>query len=515
MNSLPGPDEEMGTVAWATIDGKIHDMARRRIGSPLDVMVVTASISAMRIPLQVDLDAVRQSVQGWTPRAAMSALAAVLHEVREAGVDPEKHRRFIPNLSDQARPYAERWLADSDGHPTQILLAEQYVGLAGLLALQASDLQGDDDHVALIGRLIAASLAMPDLVSDKDMLLSLCRMSLFAEAHDWADHLNVARKLVRLLTFTDRSIDYDAHCRSAFGIGFEDAWLMTAAFAVIGSNLGRESGFYPWQLTSHPGGFDVGTLAAGRELWTQSLADAIERSTADVEHLGWSFRAFAERPITVDGDDQIVVWTRPFAEKAFPFGVFALAQRVASMQGIPMPVIREDCSLVLEELIDDELADGFPHLVEIVTEEQQRKEFARAPFLVGQCDWLLIEDRYVVALEARHRPYSFKAQAIGDLSDLYKDIEVSIVDKVEQCDIALANADHAGYLSGKTPVAVIVNSCPVPVSPLLYDHVERRLAERNITPFATNTRTPSLLSPPSICIRSCAEPVGRGEASEA
>ena len=213
------------------------------------------------------------------------------------------------------------------------------------------------------------------------------------------------------------------------------------------------------------------------------FSEAVQRATQDTNRLGWSFRAFVERPITVDGGDQIVVWPRAFAEKAFPFGVIALAERVATSQGIGIDIIRQECATILEEWVDSEVVEEIPHLNTIITEADQKTRFKGAGYRNKQTDWLLVEDKFVVALEARHRPYSYKAQAVGDLSDLERDIELSIVNKIEQCDAALANAANAGLLVSRRPLAVVVNSCPVPVSPVLMHHIEARLAERKITPY--------------------------------
>lgn len=458
-------------------------MSSRRLRQPLDLIVVAGSLSSLGIPANIDLDTVRRDLAGWAPRTVMEALAIVLHNVREAGGEPDEHRRFLAHLAPAVREKAERWLDESDDQRRQVLLSEQFVAIAGLIALEQSSPSGDDDRGELVSRLIAGSLAVADLVGVEDLLLDISRMVLFAESQAWSDELTVARAIVRLLCKPSRKIDYDALCRSGFGVGFEEAWMMTAVFAVIGRHHGSDSGLYPWKFSGEEGGLDDATLAAGRRLWLQTLSEAVERATQDTAKLGWSFRAFVERPITESGDEHIVVWPRAFEEKAFPFGVFALAQRVAGAAGIPMDQVREDCSDVLEELISEQLASGYSHLREIITEDEQRTRFTGKPFRTQQADFLLVEDRYVVALEVRHRPYSYKAQAVGDLGDLERDIELSIVNKIEQCDAALENAERSGLLDGRTPIAVVLNSCPVPVSPLLMMHIERRLTERNITPF--------------------------------
>ena len=447
------------------------------------MMIVAASIRAMGVPVQVDLADVRSTLAGRTPRAVMTAFAQTLHSVRDAGIDADAHRRFLPNLSTAVQPYAARWL-DESGAPRHVLLSEQYVAIAGLIALEQSDNAGNDEASSLVAPLVAASLAVPDLLGATDLLLDVSRMVLFAESQEWSDQITVARALVRLVSAPHRTIDFDAHCRATFGIGFEEAWMMVAVFAVIGGHAAGETPPDGWPAKGQPGGYDDATLAAGRAMWTQTLFEAVQRATQDTNRLGWSFRAFVERPITVDGGDQIVVWPRAFAEKAFPFGVIALAERVATSQGIGIDIIRQECATILEEWVDSEVVEEIPHLNTIITEADQKTRFKGAGYRNKQTDWLLVEDKFVVALEARtHRPYSYKAQAVGDLSDLERDIELSIVNKIEQCDAALANAANAGLLVSRRPLAVVVNSCPVPVSPVLMHHIEARLAERKITPY--------------------------------
>ncbi len=458
-------------------------MPQMRLRRPTDAMVVAASLSAMHIRTEVDLDELRSQLSGWTPRAVLDALAEVLHHVREAGVDPDEHRRFLPNFSYEARPFAERWLDESDGNPRQVLLAEQFIAIAGLIALEQSDPAGRDDRGSLVSPLIVGSTAVPDILGVDEVLLDISRLSLFAPSQDWGDQLTVARRILRLLCADHRKIDYDAACRATFSVGLEEAWMMTAVFAVIGQRYGRTKCLYPWRFNGEPGGLGDDVLATGRQLWAQSLTEAVDRATEDCKNLGWSFRAFVERPITDNDGEQIVVWPRAFEERAYPFGLFALAQRVATKQGKSMDTVRQDCADVLEELVQEQLDECYPHLVEIISEADQRKIFTGERFRSKQSDWLLVEDKFVVALEARHRPYSFKAQAIGDLSDLQNDIEISIVNKLEQCDAALDNSHRSGLLAGRTAIAVIVNSCPVPVSPVLIDHVEEQLGKKNITPF--------------------------------
>ncbi len=110
-------------------------------------------------------------------------------------------------------------------------------------------------------------------------------------------------------------------------------------------------------------------------------------------------------------------------------------------------------------------------------------------FKPKRCDWLLIEDEYVVALEARNRPVSFKSQATGLLADLENDIEEAIIRKLEQCDHALANATTDGLMTDRKPVAVVVNSCPVPVTPLLIDHIEQHLTPDRFPYYAEHGYT--------------------------
>ena len=100
-------------------------------------------------------------------------------------------------------------------------------------------------------------------------------------------------------------------------------------------------------------------------------------------------------------------------------------------QGIERSSVREECGIVLEERVTELLGGPtpeYPHLNLVISEDEQKQRYSnRGRFKPKRCDWLLIEDEYVVALEARNRPVSIKSQATGLLADLEHDIEEAIV----------------------------------------------------------------------------------------
>lgn len=331
-----------------------------------------------------------------------------------------------------------------------MLLCEQYLSIAGLHAIAGSRSDGDADVEAAVRRIAAGGLIVGDFdgVDSDDLLLQISRLAMFAPHEGWGDQIAEGQALVPLLCALHRKIDFDQMCRAEAGIGLEESWSMTALFATLGGRNIVSNGLVSWPTNPEPGGYPVETLVAGKKLWSQTIDECVRRAKTDLRTPGFAFTAFTTRPLVVDGDDHLAVWPRAFSEKAFPFGLLALVERVCVAQGIERSAVRAECGIVLEERVTELLGGttpAYPHLDHVIGEDEQKRRYSnRGRFRPKRCDWLLIEDEYVVALEARNRPASLKSQATGLRTDLEHDIEEAIIRKLEQCDHALANATTDG-----------------------------------------------------------------------
>jgi hypothetical protein len=472
-----------------------HDVGMvRQVRQPIGTFIVVASLKTIRLPNKFSVADLHSELSGMHPRAVLSALRILLADVRDAGVEPVAHQRFLPLFSGIVQEFLVRWLDDDDEVP-HLVLCEQNLCNAGLHAIAGSSTTGDTDEAAAVRRIAAGSLIVADFdgIESDDMLLQISRLMMFAPHEGWGDQVSEAQALVPLLCAPHRKINFDQVCRAETGIGLEEAWSMTAVFATIGGRSDPKDSLLNWPTKPEPGGYPADTLTAGKKLWRQTIDECVQRAKTDLETPGFSFTSLTARPLVVDGDGQLAVWPRAFSEKAFPFGLLALVERVCIAQGIARSSVREECGIVLEERVSELLGGAtpaYPHLNHVIGETEQKKRYSiRGRFKPKRCDWLLIEDEYVVALEARNRPVSFKSQATGLLADLENDIEEAIVRKLEQCDHALANATIDGLMAGRKPVAVVVNSCPVPVTPLLIDHIEQHLTSDRFPYYAEHGYT--------------------------
>jgi hypothetical protein len=466
----------------------------RRVRQPIDTFVVVATLKTIGLRTKTTVADLHTELSGMHPRAALEALRTLLTDVRDAGIDRDAHKRFVPLFSGVVQRALTRWL-DDDDDVARVALCEQYLSIAGLHAVAGSSADGDTDVDVCLRKIAAGSLIVGDFdgVDSDDMLLQISRLAMFAAHEGWGDQIAEGQALVPLLCASHRRIKFDQLCRAETGIGLEEAWSMTALFATLGGRNIVSNGLVSWPTKPEAGGYSAETLIAGKKLWSQTIDECVDRAITDLRTPGFAFTAFTTRPLVVDGDDQLAVWPRAFSEKAFPFGLLTLVERVCVAQGLARSAVREECGIVLEERVAQLLggpAPAYPHLDHVVDEAEQKRRYSnRGRFKPKRCDWLLIEDEYVVALEARNRPVSLKSQATGLRADLEHDIEEAILRKLEQCDHALTNATFDGLMTGRRPVAIVVNSCPLPVTPLLVDYIEHSLVPDRFPHYAEHKYT--------------------------
>ncbi len=324
-------------------------------------------------------------LSGMHPRAVLSALRILLTEVRDAGVEPVAHQRFLPLFGGIVQQALVRWLDDGDEVP-HLVLCEQNLCNAGLHAIAASSTTGDTDEAAAVRRIAAGSLIVADFdgIESDDMFLQISRLMMFAPHEGWGDQISEAQALVPLLCAPHRKINFDQMCRAETGIGLEEAWSMTAVFATIGGRSEPKDSLLNWPTKPEPGGYPAASLIAGKELWTQTIDECVQRAKTDLETPGFSFTSLTARPLVVDGDGQLAVWPRAFSEKAFPFGLLALVERVCIAQGISRSSVREECGIVLEERVTELLGGAtptYPHLDRVIGETEQKKRYSNR----GRC----------------------------------------------------------------------------------------------------------------------------------
>lgn len=465
------------------------NQGERKLQYPLDILRAAASLRAIKPDAEEIESQFIAELSGMNPRSVLHATRYLLDRVHEAGIDPTSHLSFVAMLPTMLQPRAREWLAESPQR--RVLLSEQNICLAGIHALAKSNPSADTEDTLAVARIASASLAVADTCGAPkgSLLLSLSRAAQFSPSEGWVHAVAEAEALVPLLCASHRKINFNRICETATGVDLEAAWSMTALFATLGGR-NQPNTLLDWPTTEEPTwNYDEATRRAGRALWTQTLAECIDRSIEDLATPGYSFTAISDRPIIDDGEETIVVWPRAFSEKAFPFGLFALVERVCLAQGLERAQVRAECGMVMEEraaqLLDVE-GQRYAHLQDVLTEEQQKMRFTTSRYQPKRCDWLLVERKRLVALEVRHRPISLKGSATGTAGDLERDFEEAIVRKLVQCDHALANASEAGLLRGRTPLAVVVNSCPLPVTPLLMDHVAKELTPERAPFLARN-----------------------------
>jgi len=304
---------------------------------------------------------------------------------------------------------------------------------------------------------------------DLSMTVEITRLGLFYTQNDLSSWLDLAHELffevMPSMTDDHDFVDCGGVVSDAYGINFERFWALTV---VEGIAVSEAPGAIPlpqrvegWNVTEEE-------LAAWTTAWSSSIDDARAASRRDIDRAtGWSFEAFADRPLIQLGGGDKLVAVRPawIPSKATPAGMFWAVRHPFVAAGGSHSTWSQFMGRAVEELGRRLVARYLPHIK--VVEESEIVTWGTG----SNCDLMLLETG-VLAIDFVFRQFTKESSGTGNFADLAADLRKAAVQKLHQIDKSLAKGIAGSHLPPGSLYPMVVIGGPFPVNPLLYDAVQ-------------------------------------------
>lgn len=330
-----------------------------------------------------------------------------------------------------------------------------------------SDLEEQDRLLKELGNLL---LAIGDHLGVRtgrrpDLTLESARSEIFYHVSGHAEWCAVAWDLffetLPAMRGHTAFVDPDALLRPALGMTLEEYWVTTAAFGMASDGLE-----FPPRFKAP---LDLGDPAveARVTLWlpllTLNEAEAAQKAALDERNGNWSFTAFYSKPILrLDSGDHFPMRSRFLAEKATPQGLYwTVADEWRSHGGK-----YEDWSgffgLVVEQYAWQLLDEFLPHPSRVWKEDELADRWGPG----AVCDAVIDYGDAWIALDFVHHPLTKATQVLGDFDDFVWDIELGVLKKFGQLEMALQRGMAVERPSPSRIFPVVIAGAGFPGNPL-------------------------------------------------
>ncbi len=357
--------------------------------------------------------------------------------------------------------------------------------LVTALATQAlvycnDDVDDDSDDQALAYEIGNLLLALAGTLEKKrftreSVLMEMVRIDIWYRIHDFDRWCELAYILIFdiLPTLHDDAdwIDSREIIERHSGVSLEVYCAMVTTMALHGYADKVDGHKYPLRFDSSSL-IDSDTNKKLTDFFAISITDARIKALEDIKDEGlWTFSTFYDKPLIKISDDIYVAVRAWFMmNKVSPIGFFNTIDLLNRQDGEGTKTYLKWSRLYgkATELLGRKLIQDYIPKTRHVSENEMNDLWGEGK----KCDSVLIDDDWI-ALDFVYRRVSKPTSTTGDITDLAKDLEAGVFEKIEQIDATLGRALAVETVPKGDIFTLVVVGAPFPVNGILLNEVDK------------------------------------------